>query len=89
MKHLKDPGNQKTFMGVPKENKNYTKRYCKKKNKINAERYNIYKTLFETLKKKSKKCYYLNLTDKYKNYIKKTWKNMEKKINIQIGLKAI
>ena len=30
MKHLKDPGNQKTFMGVPKENKNYTKRYCKK-----------------------------------------------------------
>ena len=55
---------------------------AKKNNKINAERYNIYKTLFETLKKKSKKCYYLNLTDKYKNYIKKTWKNMEKKINI-------
>ena len=30
-KHLKDPGNQKAFKGVPKENKNYTKRSCKKK----------------------------------------------------------
>ena len=42
------------------------------RNKINAERYTIYKTLFETLKKKSKKSYHLNLTDKYKHYVKKT-----------------
>ena len=33
IKHLKDPGNQKAFGGVPKENKNYTKRFCKKKKK--------------------------------------------------------
>ena len=31
IKHLKDPGNQRAFKGVPKENKNYTKRFCKKK----------------------------------------------------------
>ena len=43
-----------------------------KRYKINAERCTIYKTLFETLKKKSKKSCYLNLTDKYKSYIKKT-----------------
>ena len=43
-----------------------------KRYKINAERCTIYKTLFETLKKKSKKSYDLNLTDKYKNYIEKT-----------------
>ena len=53
---------------MPKENKNYTKRFCK----INAERCTIYETLLETLKKKFKKSYYLNLTDKCKNYIKKT-----------------
>ena len=32
----------------------------------------IFKTLFQTLKKKSKKSYNLNLTDKYKNYVQKT-----------------
>ena len=43
-----------------------------RRNKINAERYTLYKTLFETLKKKSKKSYHLNLNDKYKHYLKKT-----------------
>ena len=43
-----------------------------KRNKINAERYMIYKTLFETPKKKSNKSYHLNLNDKYKYYVKKT-----------------
>ena len=43
-----------------------------KRNKINAERFTIYKTLFETLKKISKKSYHLNLNDKYKHYVKKT-----------------
>ena len=43
-----------------------------KENKTSEERYKIYKTLSETLKKKSKTFYYSNMTDKYKNYIKKT-----------------
>ena len=43
-----------------------------KRIKINAKSCTIYKTLFETLKKKSKKSYYLNQTDNCKNYIKKT-----------------
>ena len=43
-----------------------------KRSKINAERYTTYKTSFETLKKKSKKSYHLNLNDKYKHYVKKT-----------------
>ena len=33
--------------------------------------------LFETLKKKSKKSYYSNLIEKYKNYTKKTWNMKE------------
>ena len=44
-----------------------------KKPKTNEGRYKIYKTVFETLTKKSKKFYDSNLIDKYKNYIKKTW----------------
>ena len=51
-------------------------RVYQKKTKIvlnsSAKSCTIYKILFETLKKKSKKSYYLNLTDKFKNYIKKT-----------------
>ena len=73
-------------IAFPKQNIVKTKRFSRvyqketktilngsaKRNKINAGRYTIYKTLFETLKKKSKKSYYLNQTDKCKNYIKKT-----------------
>ena len=33
IKHLKEPGNQKAFKDVTKENKNYSKRSCKKKQK--------------------------------------------------------
>ena len=70
------PGNQKAVKDVPKENKNYTKRFWKR-NKTSNERYKIYQTLFETLKKKSKKSYYSNLTDKYKHYMKTTWDVMK------------
>ena len=38
------------------------------------KRYKTHKTLFGTLKKKSKKSYYSNLIDKYKNNIKFTTK---------------
>ena len=72
IKHLKVPGNQKAFKGVPKENKNYTKRFCKKNQNQCTISCTIYKTLFETLKKKSKKSYHVNLNDKYKHYVKKT-----------------
>ena len=37
----------------------------------------IYKTLSEKLKKKSKKSYHLNLTDKNENYIKNTYDVMK------------
>ena len=43
-----------------------------KRNESSEERHKRYKTLSKKLKKKSKKSYYLNLTDKYKNYIKET-----------------
>ena len=70
IKHLKYPGNQKAFKGVPKEN--IILNGSEKRNKIDAERCTMYKTLFKTLKQKSKTSQYLNLTGKYKNYIKKT-----------------
>ena len=48
-----------------------------KKNKASQERCKIDKTLFETLKKNSKKPYYSNLIVKYKNNIKKIWDVMK------------
>ena len=33
IKHLKDSGNVKAFKGIPKENKNCTKSFCKKRQK--------------------------------------------------------
>ena len=47
------------------------------KEKKQWQRYKIYKTLSEKLKKKSKKSYHLNLTDKYENYIKNTYDVMK------------
>ena len=41
IKHLKDPGNQKVFKGASKENKNYTKRFCKKKQNQCRKMYDI------------------------------------------------
>ena len=81
-------------IAFPKQNIVKTKRFSRvyqketkiilngsaKRNKINAGRYTIYKTLFETLKKKSKKSHHLNLNDKYKDFFKKTYKGDNWKI---------
>ena len=46
-------------------------RFLKDGNPENVLNYKQYKTLFESLKKKSKKNYYLDLIDSYKYNIKK------------------
>ena len=61
-----------------------------KRSKTSEERYKVYKTLFETLKKKSKKFYYSNRTDKYRNYMKKTRDVMTEIIrNSQLKIKKL
>ena len=63
---MKDSGNQKAFKGVLKQkNKKCFKALQKETKPVKND--TRYKTLLETLKKKLKS-YYLNLTDKYKNY---------------------
>ena len=57
----------------PKRKQKLYENFPNKRNKTSEERYNTYKTLFETLKKISKKSYYSNLIDKYKNNVKNTW----------------
>ena len=51
--------------------------FLKDKNTEKELNYKQYKTLFESLKKKSKKNYYSDLIDSYKYNIKKTWDVMK------------
>ena len=53
------------------------KRPSKKRNKTKKERYNTYKALLETPKKKSRNSHCSNLIDKYQINIKKTWDVMK------------
>ena len=50
----------------------------KNRNPEKEPNYKQYKTLFESLKKKSKKNYYSDLIDSYKYNIKKMWHVMKK-----------
>ena len=52
-------------------------KFLKKRNKTGEEKYKAYKTIFETLKKDSKKSCYSNLIDINKNNIKQTWDVMK------------
>ena len=52
-------------------------KFLKKRNKTDEEKYKAYKTIFETLKKDSKKSCYSNLIDINKNNIKQTWDVMK------------
>ena len=51
--------------------------FLKDKNPEKELNYKQYKTLFESLKKKSKKNYYSDFIDSYKYNIKKTWDVMK------------
>ena len=52
-------------------------KFLKNRNPEKELNYKQYKTLFESLKKKSKKNYYLDLIDSHKYNIKKTWNIMK------------
>ena len=80
------------ILNIPWITKGLQISFWKKINKTCEER--TYKTLFETLKKRSKKFYDSNLISKYKHNIKRTWdvmkqilENLNSKLrNFHIGL---
>ena len=67
--------------GLVKLSKNKQKLYgkfLKNRNPEKQQNYKQYKTHFESLKKKSKRNYYLDLIDSCKYNIKKTWDIIKK-----------
>ena len=64
------------FKGLLKSSKRKQKLYekfLKKRTSRNESIYKAYKSLFESLKKKSKKNYYTRRLENYQNDIKKSW----------------
>ena len=60
-----------------KEKKKIYEKFLNNRNREKEMNYKQYKTLFESLKKKSKKNYYSDLIDSYKYNMKKTWDVMK------------
>ena len=55
-------------------------KFLKKRNEKTKKEYQDYKKLFESIKKRSKKLYFIKLILKYKNNIKKTWQVIKEAI---------
>ena len=60
-----------------KKKRRFNENFLKNRNPEKDLKYKQYKTLFESLKKKSKKNYYSDLIDSYEYNIKKTWDIMK------------
>ena len=60
-------------MKSSKRKQHLYEKYLKKKTSNNKGKYDSYKKLFESIKKKAKKQYYSRLILKYKDNMKKTW----------------
>ena len=67
----------KGLLKSSKKKQRLHEKFLKNRNPENELNYKQYKTLFESLKKKSKKNYYSDLIDSYKYNIKKTWDIMK------------
>ena len=67
------PWMTKSLVKLSKKKKRLYEKFLKNRNPEKELNYNQYKTLFESLKMKSKKNYYSDLIDSYKYNIKKVW----------------
>ena len=56
------------------------KNFLKNRNSANKENYKTFTRLFESIKQKSKKNYYHNILNTYKNNMKRTWATMKETI---------
>ena len=72
-KSFLSPWITKGILKSSKRKKRLYEKFLKNKTYSNEINYKTYKNLFETIKFKSKKSYYANLINMYKNNIKKTW----------------
>ena len=63
----------KGLVKSPKKKQRLYENFLKDRNPEKELNYKPFKTLFESLKKKSKKNYYSELINSYKYNIKKTW----------------
>ena len=63
----------KGLVKSPKKKQRLYENFLKDRNPEKELNYKQFKTLFESLKKKSKKNYYSELINSYKHNIKKTW----------------
>ena len=69
--------------GIIKSSKRKQKLYeqfLKNRISANKENYKTFTCLFESIKQKSKKKYYHNILNTYKNYMKRTWATMKETI---------
>ena len=76
-KSFNSPWMTKGLVQSSKKKQRLYEKFLKNRNPEKELNYKQYKTLFESLKKKSKKNYYLDLIDSHKYNIKKTWNIMK------------
>ena len=76
-KSFNSPWMTKGLVKSSKKKQRLYEKFLKNRNPEKELNYKQYKTLFESLKKKSKKNYYSDLTDSNKYNIKKTWNIMK------------
>ena len=79
-KSFNSPWVTKGLVKSSKKNQRLYEKFLRNRNSEKELNYKQYKTLFESLKKKSKKNYYSDLIDSYKYNIKKTWDIMKEMI---------
>ena len=77
-KSFNSPWMTKGLVKSSKKKQRLYENFLKNRNPEKELNYKQYKTLFESLKKKSKKNYYSGLIDSHKYNIKKTWNIMKK-----------
>ena len=72
-KTLQNPWMTKGLLKSSKRKQKLYEKFMKKRSPRNENIYKAYKSLFESLKKKSKKNYYTRCLENYQNDIKKSW----------------
>ena len=72
-KTLQKPWTTKGLLKLSKRKQKLYEKFLKKRTSRNESIYKAYKSLFESLKKKSKKIYYTRCLENYQNDIEKSW----------------
>ena len=76
-KTLQNPWMTKGLLKSSKRKQKLYEKFLKKRTSRNESIYKAYESLFESLKKKSKKIYYTRHLENYQNFIKNSWDVIE------------